>query len=83
MPSLNVTVRRYTNSTFLGLLAIAGGSNVSGVVTTSFSRTQLMCTGCCLYMKRVLFKTRRVETEIVHAKAYTKFQKRGERPYYA
>jgi hypothetical protein len=49
------------------------------VVTTTFLRTQLTCTDCCLYMKRVLFKTgSRVETDVVHAKAYTNLQKRVE-----
>jgi len=34
-------------------------------------------------MKRVRFKTgSRVETDVVHAKAYNNFQKRGEGLYY-
>src|SRR5271156_12941 len=58
-------------------LAILCDLEGSIVVTTTFLRTQLPCTDCCLHMKRVLFKTgSRVETDVVHAKAYTKLQKR-------
>jgi len=46
------------------------------VVTTTSLRTQLTCTDCCLYMKHVLFKTgSMVETDVVHAKAYTNSSK--------